>query len=247
MADVGGQQVGAAEDNTNMATEEPQQESGLLSIAPELRNAIYELAVTGLTSTLHVETITSESSHQKQRTDPSDITQGTVLRFDLGLPALYYACRSTHDEFPLARFYANNTFVFTDCITHPKILDALMSTCPDAVKAMRSIKVKISRTSIPTRIFTERPSSCSFELCRLDNGEIKSDELLTTAKEASDHSAYDVYKSWPLAEEGTRQNHSAVVVLRAFVGTLEHAGPPPDRFRWYHRETGSCPGCGSPD
>ncbi|KAK4890397.1 hypothetical protein LTR27_010925 [Elasticomyces elasticus] len=263
MADPGNQQqqqqVAAAEYFTKpghradesgiKATGEPQRQSKLLSIAPELRNAIYELSVTGLTCTVQIESFGSGKPHPRPHTYAAYIARGAIWRFDLGLPAFYYACRSTRDEFPLSQFYANNTFVFNDSTMERKVLDAFMSTCPEAVKAIRSIKVKISRENVAIYDPTGQIFDVSFALCKLDSGEVKVKDLCTTAKKNSEHDAFglclcDLLR---LAEEGTQQNHSPVVVLRAFLALCDDPDAPIDRFDWYLKHERPCPGCDTPE
>ncbi|KAK5722311.1 hypothetical protein LTR15_005540 [Elasticomyces elasticus] len=245
MADVGEEQVAAAEDNPTMASEEPQQRSRLLSLAPELRNAIYELSVTNLTCTVQVDIIASDPLHQGRVVHPDDI-----LRFKLGLPGLYYACRSTHNEFPLSDFYANNTFVFTDDAMDEKVLDAFFSTFPEAVRSIRSIRVSITRENASAPCLTEGIFNVSFALRKLDNGKVKVEELRTIAEQGSTYSEDEVClcELLRLAGEGTRQNHSAVVVLRDFLAVCDYVGAPDDRFAWYDRTyEPACPGCGTPE
>ncbi|KAK3618382.1 hypothetical protein LTR56_024686 [Elasticomyces elasticus] len=245
MADAGDQQVAAAGDNPDMASEEPQQRSRLLSLAPELRNAIYELSVTDLTCTVQVEIIASGSLHQGRVVHPDDI-----LRFKLGLSGLYYACRSTHNEFPLSDFYANNTFIFGDSAMDEKVLNAFILTCPEAARSIRSIRVSIARENTSTPCLTEGIFNVNFALRKLDNGKVKVEELRTIAEQGSTYSEDEVClcELLQLAGEGTRQNHSAVVVLRDFLAVCDYVGAPDDRFRWYDRAFGTvCPGCGTPE
>ncbi|KAK3625737.1 hypothetical protein LTR56_020241 [Elasticomyces elasticus] len=185
MADAGEQQVTVAEDNSDMATEEPQQESRLLSIAPEMRNAIYELSMPKSTALVCVEMMGPKLSYLQQLMYPSGIAPGATLRFHLGLSPLYYVCRSTHNDFPVSEFYASNTFNFTNSVMRPAVLDAFFSTCPAAVKEIRSIKVSISSGNNTILALTQNAFDVKFKINKAESGELKVEDLQTIARGGS--------------------------------------------------------------
>ncbi|KAK4959483.1 hypothetical protein LTR10_004288 [Elasticomyces elasticus] len=251
MADAGGQQVAAAEDNSDMATEEPQQESRLLSIAPEMRNAIYELSMPKSTALVRVERIGPKLSYQQQLMYPSGIAPGMILRFHLGLPPLYYVCRSTHKDFPLLEFYASSTFIFTDSIMQPAVLDAFMSTCAEAVTAMKSIKVSIASRSDLTLSLTQGAFDVKFRINKCENGEVKVGQLRTIPKASSEYYGDDLClcKLLRLARLGTQHDYSPVEVLREFLALCRASVQ--GEWRTFLAHNGNhghwCEGCGSPE
>ncbi|KAK5704523.1 hypothetical protein LTR17_021831 [Elasticomyces elasticus] len=218
MAQTSKKQVAAAEDNLSMATEAPQQQSKLLPIAPELRNAIYELSLPKSTTIVRVQAMGPRLSYQQQLMYPGGIVPGATLRFHLGLPPLYYVCRSTHNDFPLSEFYASNIFMFTDSITQTGVLEAFFSTCPVAVKEIRSIKVRIAAGSMLKCSPTRAVFDVKFSINKAEDGEVKVGELLVVPK---DSVYYDndvcLCGLLRLAKHGTQHGVTPIEILRDFL------------------------------
>ncbi|KAK4959479.1 hypothetical protein LTR10_004284 [Elasticomyces elasticus] len=120
--------------NDNNTTEDEQQPP-IFRIAAELRNRIYELAIpTSTTILLRVENVTAASK--------------PTIRFHPALPPLHYVCRRTHNQCPLYQYYTNNTILFADDMLRLRILDALVATRGDIIKAITSVKVTLVTGSI---------------------------------------------------------------------------------------------------
>ncbi|KAK5739807.1 hypothetical protein LTR17_005093 [Elasticomyces elasticus] len=237
MADVVEQQVAVADDDTNMATEESQQQSKLLSIAPEIRNAIYELSVTGLKYAIRVDT-----------PHPNHPAPWGSHRFHFGRrpPPLYRVCRSTYNEFPKSQYLASKTFVFTTDMFEPGVLDALISTCTERTQAMRRIDVEIVRYSTLGRALSQSAFDVRFTLRKLHTGEVKVEAIQTWPHEScfwdQDVCLCELLRQ---AERGTREDLGVVEVLRNFIELCGNGTYRPDLFPEYDVQDGGCSRCGT--
>ncbi|KAK5704522.1 hypothetical protein LTR17_021830 [Elasticomyces elasticus] len=128
--------------STNMATEEPQQQSRLLTIIPEIRNAIYELSPpTGTTILLRPENILAKDGSK------------AAIHFHPSLPALYSVCRQMRAEYPLIDYYKNNTFLFTDGMLYgPEMLDEFVAARGHLALGMTSVRVNMTAYFTTRRI-----------------------------------------------------------------------------------------------
>ncbi|KAK5693919.1 hypothetical protein LTR97_009536 [Elasticomyces elasticus] len=191
--------------NITLNTTQDEQQPPIFRTAAELRNCIYELAIpTSTTILLRVENVTAASK--------------PTIRFHPALPPLHYVCRRTHNECPLYQYYTNNTFLFADDMLRLRILDALVATRGDIIKAITSVKVTLVTGSIEEVGESHRKITIRFTLTKSPStGAVDVKDLRVTSR-SSQHENLCFCGTLYGAQQG---DGSVFGTLRTFVARFE--------------------------
>lgn len=109
--------------------EADQTQSLLLSLPGEIRNQIFELVINQNTTIV----LRAERIHMKNG-KPG-------YRFHPKTPAFFATCRKLRAEFPMARYYATNSFVFSDNMFQTGAIAAFVEANKPAVEHMTHARV----------------------------------------------------------------------------------------------------------